>query len=548
MTAMLAPASLVLAAIAIDFGALYTQRRELQSLADLSAISAAAHLDSMQPAVLATLSDNGRPSAAVISGPFSVAGRTGGQVEVRLQPGHYTGSAGIAAASRFVAGQTPYNAAQVALQEQGRRIFATWMTKAPVVATHGVARITAMAAFSIGSRLAALDGGIANALLGGLLGGNVSLQLMDYQALLKADIDLFNFLDILAVKANLTALTYSDLLASDVAVGKIAAAMAEVPGLDSRSSVALRTLGLRADSTLKVKLGKVLDLGEAGYLSLGGRPAGLSAAANALQILTGAATLANGTNQITLNIGVTLPGITSATLDLAVGEPAQMSPWFRLGEAGAVVRTAQTRLLLSIDVLGPGGVLGTSIKLPIYLEIAYGEASLVKVSCPDGRPASTKVTVAATPGVAELRIAGIDAASFRRFDRSPVTGPATLVKLPAVTVTGSALAQITNTGPKNLEFTRADIDAGTIKKVSTRNAAQTLTASLLGNLALTVKLAGIDLGLGNVLKATLGTTLTAVSPSVDLLLNGVLDTLGVTIGEADIRVHGASCGRAVLVQ
>jgi uncharacterized membrane protein len=75
-----------------------------------------------------------------------------------------------------------------------------------------------------------------------------------------------------------------------------------------------------------------------------------------------------------------------------------------------------------------------------------------------------------------------------------------------------------------------------------------LTASLVGQLSLTVKLAGIDLGLSNLLKGTVLTLLTTVAPAVDQLLVGVLGALGITIGEADVRVTGANCGRAALVQ
>ena len=42
--------------------------------------------------------------------------------------------------------------------------------------------------------------------------------------------------------------------------------------------------------------------------------------------------------------------------------------------------------------------------------------------------------------------------------------------------------------------------------------------------------------------------LNSVSVPVDTLLYNTLAALGVGIGQADIRVTGASCGRAVLVQ
>ncbi len=46
----------------------------------------------------------------------------------------------------------------------------------------------------------------------------------------------------------------------------------------------------------------------------------------------------------------------------------------------------------------------------------------------------------------------------------------------------------------------------------------------------------------------LGTLLTPLGPVVDGLLFGVLDMLGVKLGEADVQVTGVLCQRAALTQ
>jgi uncharacterized membrane protein len=46
----------------------------------------------------------------------------------------------------------------------------------------------------------------------------------------------------------------------------------------------------------------------------------------------------------------------------------------------------------------------------------------------------------------------------------------------------------------------------------------------------------------------LGTTLAAATKPIDSLIDNLLGLLGVKIGNADIRVTGATCGRSVLVQ
>ncbi|TIM21925.1 MAG: hypothetical protein E5Y61_31545, partial [Mesorhizobium sp.] len=74
--------------------------------------------------------------------------------------------------------------------------------------------------------------------------------------------------------------------------------------------------------------------------------------ASAMGMLTTAAALANGSKQVELNLGAAIPGLLSTTLAIAIGEPAQLSPWLTIGEKGAVVRTAQTRIKLVATVGG----------------------------------------------------------------------------------------------------------------------------------------------------------------------------------------------------
>ena len=67
------------------------------------------------------------------------------------------------------------------------------------------------AAFSIGSRLARLDGGLANQLLHALTGAKVSLSAADYRSLAEARISLPDALDALATEADLRVGDYARL-------------------------------------------------------------------------------------------------------------------------------------------------------------------------------------------------------------------------------------------------------------------------------------------------------------------------------------------------
>jgi uncharacterized membrane protein len=137
---------------------------------------------------------------------------------------------------------------------------------------------------------------------------------------------------------------------------------------------------------------------------------------------------------------------------------------------------------------------------------------------------------------------------MKNFAKTPPVLPARLVKAPLVTVTGTAHATISNPSPTRLEFSASDIKKGAVKSVSTHNFTGSLFRSLLGDLHLDIKVAGIGLSLPGVLNNTLTNVLGAASPGIDTLLDNVLAALGIKLGEADIRVTGGLCGRSVLVQ
>ncbi|RUV39387.1 MULTISPECIES: TadG family pilus assembly protein [Mesorhizobium] len=567
MAALSAPVALALAAVAIDEASIYTERREAQAMVDLAAITAASNMTKVNTAVVTTLTDNGMPGVVVQSSGQTIEPAAGKTV-VTVTPGRYVAS-GANVGQRFQASVTPYNAVRVTLKKIPARYFASSLIPTPVIGTQAIASMTPQATFSVGSRLASLNGGILNALLGGLLGSNISLSVMDYNALLSADVSVLSFVDGLATQLNLTGVSYSDVLASKATVGQIATAMANVPGLGNTAKVALQTIASKSTGTVQIPLSHLVDLGSVGKLGLGQRPAGLGVDASALGMLTAAAGLANGSKQVDVALGATIPGVLSTTLAIAIGEPPQSSPWLAVGEAGTVVRTAQTRikLLVTVGVGNPnlgGGISLLSVKLPLNVEVAYAEAKLTDISCPTG-PDSLKVTIAAKPGIAAVNLAASDAdnsptafadfsnpQSFSDANIADVSLNLLLLKIPLILVKGSAGADITNVSPTNLVFNKTEIAAKTIKTTPTRDITQTLTTSLVDKLSLSVNALGI-LGLDitallGTVKPAVTTLLKTVTAPVDTLLYNLLDTLGVHLGEADVRVTGATCGRAVLVQ
>jgi uncharacterized membrane protein len=554
MTALTMPVGIVLGAVAIDSASLYTERREAQSLVDLAAITAAANLSKAQTAVLTTFRENGVTDVTVAAAGAPLPSDASGiKPTVTITPGRYVGNASAAVATRFQAGATPHNAVKVTYSKTGTRFFGTALIDPPTISTQAIAGAKTEAAFSVGSRLASLNEGIVNSLLSGLLGGNVSLDIMDYNALLSADVSAFSFLDALATNLNIKAGTYSDVLDSTVKVGQIVSAMAAIPGQDNAVKVALNKLLVGIPAKVTVPLKAVFDIGSAAHLGLGQRPAGLSADVNALQMLMASVVMADGKNQAGVNLKIDLLGLAGASLEIAVGEPPQKSPWYTIGEAGAVVRTAQTRIKLNVDVAGNlEPLLGKLINIPIYAEVAYAEARLTEITCPTG-PSSRQVKVAVTPGLADLRIADIKSAAMKDFTRKPNGDQAKLVNvqllgLGLAGVMAHAQVRVGNQNPQTLTFNNQEITDQVVKSASTRDVTTSLVSSLLGELSLKAQLLFITLDLPKGTLDPLMKILQGVTPAVDTLLYNVLALLGVKVGEADVKVHGATCARSVLVQ
>ncbi|WP_287217415.1 pilus assembly protein TadG-related protein [Mesorhizobium sp.] len=565
MTALCAPFALALAAFAIDEGSIYVERREAQAMTDLAAITAASNINNIEAAVVTTLGDNGMPGIVVQKAGQTITPALGKTV-VSVTPGRYSAESSLGVDKRFEAGKTPYNAVHVTLKKVPARYFASSLIPTPVIGTQAVASIAPQAMFSVGSRLLSVNGGILNALLSKFLGGNIALSVMDYNALIAADVNLLSFIDALAVEMQLTGVSYSEVLASKATVGQIATAMANVSPVGSTSKLALQTIASRTTSTVKIPLNHLVDLGSMGQLGLGQKSPGFSVDASAMGMLTTAAALANGSKQVELNLGATIPGLASTTLAIAIGEPAQFSPWLTIGEKGAVVRTAQTRIKLVASVgignanLG-GGTTLLAVNVPLHIEVAYAEAKLTDISCPTGRPDSLEVSIEARPGVASLHLAASDADSsptaFADFSNPQSFSNAQiaavrLLLIPLLSVNGSAALDITNNDPTTLTFNSSEIANKTIKTAPTKNLTQSLTTSLVDELSLSINALGLGLLnvttlLGTVKPAVLAALNTVTAP-VDELVYNVLAALGVRVGEADVRVMGATCGRSVLVQ
>lgn len=523
--------SVSLFALAIDMGSLYLERRTVQGAADLAAVAAASDLNRAEDAARATLNANGFGnihSLSVVKGRY--------EVDPDVLPGQ-----------RFTAGKEPYNAVRLNVAMGGQLYFAKSFMSDPEISVSAVGTADAQATFSIGSRLASVNGGIINALLGALLGGSVSLSAMDYNALLNANISLGKFLSALATDIGVTAGTYNSVLDSEVSVGNVLSATvaaANASGQTQAAQVAARLLG-QTTTTATVPLKALVDLGPLAYAEIGQPHSGLEADLNVMSLISALVQVANGKNQVAVNLGAGVPGLLSLKLDVAIGEPAQHSAWVAVGQPGATVQTAQTRLRLVAEVGGTGLLAGVRVRLPLYIEVAHAEARLKDIECGVGQAGNAKAIIEARPAVVRAWIGEVAAGGLSSFGSSVPVSNAAIVQALLVSVTASAYTAMTNAAATELSFTQSDVDGHVIKKAEVKNYTTSLVASLLQSADLRVNVLGLGLGVGAI-KGLVLSLLTPVTSLLDPIVATLLKTLGVHLGEVDVQVNGIRCGGAVL--
>lgn len=519
MAALFGGVFCVLAALAIDLGSISLKARQVQGAADLSAMAAARDLSHAQAAAQATAAAN-LPEVQTVS----------------VTKGGYVADARLAPKDRFRAGAPEPNAARVEVAAPAPLFFGRWILQRDSLvirktATAAIPGGRPQAMFSIGSRLASLDGGLANALLSGLLGGKVSLTVMDYRALAGAQVNLLQFSDALATELGVTAGDYDALLKQEVTAGRALKVLEAIAGADSKSALGKLTR-VPIDARLKLQdlIGVEADAKQ-------GLREALNADVSALDLIMASLETANGDRQVALDLGARA-GLANLDVMLAIGERPNRSPWLTITDKGEpIIRTAQTRIYLKATTAQSLAGLA-QVKLPILIEAASSEAKLSRIDCA-GAPVTT---LSVRPGLARARIGTIDESRLKNFKAPLTTSLATLVSALAglVTVKASADVDIADTEWSPVAFNAQDIAAQKVKSVQSRGFVNGLIVSLIQNLDPDVEIATLGLGLGDLVKS-LGLLLTPLGPVLDSVIQPLLDLLGLKLGEADVRVHGVQC-------
>lgn len=311
-----------------------------------------------------------------------------------------------------------------------------------------------IAGISVGSFAARVDSDSSpvvttlNATLPGLLGVNTTIDAAGYNGLVDASITLQ------ALQQQLGALlglgSADQVLNATVTFGELITATTQALNADgSDASVAaagaldeLKTV----DTSYSVPVADLLKV------SVSDATSAANAQLNVLTLVAMAAEIANTNRLVSLNVPVTITGVTSATLAMGfVEKPSQAIGEARTDATGAWItraHTAQTRMLLTMTLADSIPIAGVSypVTVPVYLEAGGADAWLTGADCNTGAVA---VHAATQPLHAWIGTVPSDAMTNKDV---PVTvTPATLVEAPGVTVTGSGSAGLDG-GSADLAF------------------------------------------------------------------------------------------------
>ena len=394
--------------------------------------------------------------------------------------------------------------------------------------------------FSIGTSLASLDtskSALLNAVLGRWFGGTVDV--VSWHGLVSSHVTLE------ALRGQLELLdagvqfgTVDQLLTSDITMAELAQATAAVLTSqgDTNASLFAGPAGIIAQSTntATFKLGEMIEV------AAGAEGSALASEFNVFSLLTGSAMVANGSNAIDLNdIGITIPNVGSTKLSLKVvdglktyfGPDASVRPGPHR-TTGQIQLTLTPNLNLPVSVVGLAGVTVTG-DLPLSLTAAGADATLKTITCPNPNGSQT-VNV-------DLKALTTSVNGSLSVTASVLGNPFTM----NASTTGTT--PVLDPAPQDVNFIYpgefspsagakrvggSPIGLGTLTTFST--SASIATAPSVGPLLQATVNAALSVSTPLVGPA-ISTALKPVLTSLDtLVIKPLLDTLGVSIGAADV--------------
>jgi uncharacterized membrane protein len=498
--------ALIASALAIDIGRLAQAAREDQKIADLAALDAIrGDVTQFQSLAEASAVRNGFPLGQAGYSITAVEGVKLNGTTCQATPG--AGSACVTVTSPH-SNNFPF--------VDGRKT----MTRA------GVAADKDIAGFTLGSSLVNVNSStspLLNQVVGEMLGGSVNLSLLSWQGLAAGTVGLS------ALQSELAALGFSvgtvnELLDADLTLAQFYRATANALGAagDTANANVFDILRAQAVTSMTFKLSDMIVVDQGSEASAAG------AQLNLLQLVTGTATLANGTNLISIpSLAVSVPNTLSVGISLSVIEAAKIY----IGPAGAGphVTTGQVALTMTanVNILNLLGLVKVTGTFPVEVHAAGATGTLKSVSCP-----SKNIVVT------------VDPSAYSGAVKSSTLNVTTLLGLPLLDViqtnsTSSAVDAPAQDVPFTYSSDFSPPNAVSKHVGSTPLGLQTpnVVSGTTANVNL-VNLLTVGLSAGTVLSGVLSSLDTMVGHLDANLLTPLFQALGLDIGGADVTALG----------
>lgn len=509
--------AMIAAALSIDLGTLAQSAREDQKVADLAALDAVRVLPgTFDQSQIGSVTQAAKDSALRNGFSFTSPGYN---LLVEWGPsntGPFTSlpaELGTATAVRVTATSPHKNAFP-------------FVSGPDTVSRKAVAAKKDVAGFTLGSSLANVNSttsSLLNPIVGSMLGSTVNLSLVSWQGLASGSVTLS------ALQAELAAMGFnvgsvSELLDANLTLAQLYQATANVmtKNGDTANAAVFNTLKVNAVTATTIKLGRMITVEQ------GAESAAAGAQLNLLQLVTGSAQLANGTNMISVSdLGISVPNALSVGMTLKVIEGTKIY----IGPAGAGphVTTGQVELILTpqVDILNLLGLVKVTGLFPVDLHAAGATGTLKSVACP-----SKDIVVTADPKAlsgalksSRLRVTSLSLLHLMDVDQTnsistAVDGPAQDLAFTYSTEFSPPNDVSKHVGSQPLGIKTPNVVTGTAVNVN-----------LLG-------LASLGLSAGTVLDAVIAALDTMVGDIDSLVLTPLFKALGITIGGADVTALG----------
>ena len=351
----------------VDIGFMFITKRELQKAADLATLAGVRQLvmpDGTRSCAAATTAGTENAQTNLTQPalpPFST-------MTVEISCGKWDTAAADGPFVADTGDSHDTNAVKATIRSRPYSFFLSLISNQEPgeIQAEAVSAIQApQAQLKIRSTLASLEDGAVNDLLEGLLGGGISLNVVGWQGVANADVNLLQFMNnMLGLDVAASIGTYHGLLDTQLGLGPILDAMINAVEPSATAGLAIDVLeDFRAATVaihhLPIRLGDLLNL------QAGAESAGLNALINAFYLVRAVAEVANYNSSVAATLPICLNltsscNATSASIStqVKVTEPAQLSvignPALAaldpLGPNAIFVRTAQVRTLTSVNL------------------------------------------------------------------------------------------------------------------------------------------------------------------------------------------------------